>query len=147
MDTPVTGGTVGALNGQLVFFIGAPNKEDYESAKLICEAMGTKFFHCGDIGTGEMVKMCNNLMIGIQMFAASEGMALGVNLGIDPKILANILQVSTGGANLWVLNGNHPTPGVMPNSPSSRNYEGGFQVGLIKKDIKLGLDLAELAKT
>lgn len=74
-------------------------------------------------------------------------MVLGERLGIDPKVLTEILQASTGGKDMWVLNGTHPTPGCVPTSPSSRNYEGGFQAGLIKKDANLGLDLAEVAGT
>ena len=58
------------------------------------------------------------------MIAASEGLILGEKLGIDPKVLTDIMSVSTGGS--WANNVSNPRPGVLPNSPSSKNYEGGF---------------------
>lgn len=65
MDCPVSGGIMGAQAGTLTFMIGAPTKEDYELAAYICGPMGKRFFHCGDIGTGEIAKICNNLIISI----------------------------------------------------------------------------------
>ena len=132
---------MGALNGTLTFMVGANTKEDYETAKVVLEGMGKKFFHCGGPGTGEIAKLSNNLIISIQMIAASEGMVLGEKLGIDPKVLCEILMVST--ANCWAINGCNPRPGNLENSPSSRNYENGFQTALMRKDVALALSCAE----
>lgn len=115
---------MGATNGTLTFMVGSQNKEDFENAKIVLEGMGKKVFHCGGPGTGETAKLANNLILGIQMIASAEGMILGEKLGIDPKILMEILNVST--ANNWCISANNPRPGNIENSPASRNYEGGF---------------------
>ena len=102
--------------------------------------MGNKFFMCGGPGTGEIAKIANNMILGIQMVACSEGLALGEKLGIDPKVLTEILSVST--SNCWCIDTTNPRPDNIPTAPSSRNYEGGFQTALIKKDLALSLQIA-----
>ena len=141
IDAPMSGGVGGALNGTLTFMVGASNNDDYEKAKIVLEGMGKKFFHCGGPGTGEIAKLSNNLILGIQMIAASEGMVLGEKLGIDPKVLCEILSVST--ANCWAVSAHNPRPGNIENSPASKNYEGGFQTALMRKDLALALSCAE----
>ncbi len=75
------------------------------------------------------------------MVAACEGMVLGEKLGIDPKTLMNVLSTAT--SNSWVISANNPFPGNIPTAPASNNYNGGFQVGLMRKDMALGLECAE----
>lgn len=140
-DSPMSGGVVGATNGTLTFMVGAQSAEEFDHAKIVLSGMGQKIFHCGQPGSGETAKIANNLILGIQMAASSEGMALGEKLGIDPKILMEILSVST--ANNWCINTNNPRPGNKENAPASKNYEGGFQVGLMRKDLALALECAE----
>lgn len=145
-DAPVSGGTVGATNGTLTFMVGS-DKEYYNQIQEFLKSMGTNIFHCGGPGTGQISKICNNLMLGIQMIAVSEGMALGEKLGMDPKVLANIVSTSTG--SCWANNVYNPRPGVIEGVPSSKNYDGGFMVSLMRKDLgivlesasKVGLDL------
>lgn len=132
---------MGAQAGTLTFMVGAPTEQDFEKASVVLAGMGKKFFHCGEIGTGEIAKICNNMILGIQMVAVAEGMSLGSKLGIDSKTLGEILQVST--SSCWATNSTNPVPGVVEGSPASRGYSGGFQVGLIRKDMTLALDLAE----
>jgi 3-hydroxyisobutyrate dehydrogenase-like beta-hydroxyacid dehydrogenase len=103
--------------------------------------MGKRIFHCGGPGTGEIAKIANNLILGIQMIAASEGMVLGEKLGIDPKTLMEILSVST--SSCWSITTANPRPGNIETAPASKNYEGGFQVGLIRKDLALALECAD----
>lgn len=104
--------------------VGAHSDEDFAAASIVLEAMGKKVIRCGDIGTGEVAKVVNNLILGINMIAAAEGIALGEKLGIDPKILSEILGVSTSGS--WSITASNPRPGVLPGAPSSNNYDGGF---------------------
>jgi len=52
------------------------------------QAMGKNIIHCGDVGAGQVVKICNNLVLGISMVAISEAMNMGVRLGVDPKVIA-----------------------------------------------------------
>ena len=102
--------------------------------------MGKNLFLCGPPGCGEIAKLTNNHILGIQMIASSEGMAIGEKLGMDPKVLMQILSVSTG--RNFCIDSYNPRPGNMENVPAARNYEGGFQVDLIKKDLGLALEAA-----
>lgn len=124
LDTPMSGGIMGAQNGTLTFMVGAENETEFNHAKVVLEGMGKNIFHCGGPGTGEVAKIANNLILGIQMIAASEGMALGEKLGIDPKILMDILSVST--SSCWAIKTSNPRPGNIPTAPASNNYNGGF---------------------
>ena len=135
----MSGGITGAHAGTLTFMVGG-EAEQFEHAKIVLKGMGTNFFHCGKPGSGEIAKLVNNLILGINMIAASEGLAIGEKLGMDPKILSAICAVST--SRSWVMDTYNPRPGIKEASPASRNYEGGFQVGLIKKDLALALEAA-----
>ena len=107
--------------------------------------MGKTVFHCGGPGTGEVAKICNNLLLGIQMIGTAEALSLGEKLGIDPKVLSNIICVSTG--RNWCIDSYNPRPGMMENVPSSKQYQGGYQISLIRKDLALALDAAESVKS
>lgn len=101
------------------------------------DAMGKKIFHCGDIGAGLIVKICNNMALGIQMMSIAEALNLGEKLGLDAKLLAEVMGVST--SSCWSLTVHTPAPGVNENAPSSKGYEGGFSVGLIAKDMSIAV--------
>ena len=117
------------------------DKDHFETVKPVLSGMGKNIIHCGGPGTGEIAKLCNNLILGISMIATSEGLSLGEKLGIDPKVLSSILAVST--ARNWCIDTYNPRPGVLENVPASRDYNGGFQVSLIRKDLSLALEAAE----
>ncbi|HLX03084.1 MAG TPA: 3-hydroxyisobutyrate dehydrogenase, partial [Trinickia sp.] len=95
VDAPVSGGTGGAAAGTLTFMVGA-NAAAYEQVKPLLAAMGKNIVHCGDTGTGQVAKICNNLVLGITMAGVAEAMSLGEALGIDPKVLGGIINTSTG---------------------------------------------------
>lgn len=92
VDAPVSGGVKGAENATLTFMAGGSAK-DFEEAKTYLSAMGKNYFHCGEPGTGQIAKLCNNLILGISMMGVSEAMNLGKRLGADPKVLAGIVNV------------------------------------------------------
>lgn len=140
-DTPMAGGTPGALNGTLTFMVGAKNTTDFEKASHVLNAMGKTIVHCGQPGDGESTKLVNNLILGIMMVATSEGIALGEKLGIDAKILHQTLTASS--SNNICMHIYNPYPGIVDGVPSSRDYAGGFQVGLIRKDLALAIDSAK----
>lgn len=85
VDTPMSGGIMGAQNATLTFMVGAANDDEFEKCRPVLEGMGKKVFNCGGPGNGEIAKICNNLILGIQMVAVCEGFALGTKLGIDAK--------------------------------------------------------------
>ncbi|KAL7291440.1 hypothetical protein TKK_0015024 [Trichogramma kaykai] len=134
VDGPVSGGVVGAENASLTFMIGGA-KADYERTKPVVECMGSRAVHCGDIGMGQVAKICNNMLLAISMIGVSEALNLGQRLGLDPKILTDIVNTSTG--RCWSSEIYNPVPGVVDGVPSSKNYEGGFGVGLVAKDLGL----------
>jgi len=140
IDAPVSGGVGGAEQGTLTFMVGG-SKSDFEKAKeLVLQYMGKNIIHCGENGMGQVAKLSNNLLLASSMTAVSESFLLGTKLGIDPKILANIINTSSG--RCWSSDTYNPFPGVLPNSPSSRGYTGGFASKLMLKDVSLALQAA-----
>lgn len=139
LDAPVSGGVGGAKAGTLTFICGGAN-DTFAKAKPILEAMGKNIFHAGPHGSGQVAKICNNMLLAILMAGTSEALALGVKNGLDPAVLSEIMKQSSGGN--WALNVYNPWPGVMENAPASRNYEGGFLVNLMTKDLGLAFDNA-----
>jgi len=139
-DAPVSGGVNAAKAGTLTFMVGAEKAEDFEKAKTYLEEMGKTIYHCGSVGTGQSVKICNNMLLAISMIGVSESMSLGISLGLDPKLLADILGSSTG--RCWSVDTYNPVPGVFPGVPSSNKYQGGFGSQLMLKDLGLAQDAA-----
>ncbi len=143
LDAPVSGGTAGAEAGTLTFMVGG-NAAAFETSKPILAKMGKNVVHCGAAGTGQVAKICNNLILGISMIGVSEAMNLGASLGIDPKLLAGIVNTSSG--RCWSSDTYNPYPGAMENVPASRGYTGGFGVDLMLKDLGLAMDAAKQTK-
>jgi 3-hydroxyisobutyrate dehydrogenase len=100
LDAPVSGGTIGALNGTLTFMVGG-SEAAFERGKPILEAMGKNIFHAGGPGAGQAVKICNNMMLAINMVGVSEGFILAKKLGLDWAKLHEICTTAT--ANSWAL--------------------------------------------
>lgn len=140
VDAPVSGGVGGAEAGTLTFMVGGSDRS-FEDAKDVLNLMGSNLVHCGDVGTGEVAKLCNNLLLAVSMVGTCEAMNLGEKLGIDPHKLAGILNTSTG--RCWSSDSYNPYPGVIETAPSSRGYTGGFGSALMHKDLTLALDAAK----
>jgi 3-hydroxyisobutyrate dehydrogenase len=143
VDAPVSGGVGGAEAGTLTFMVGGEAR-DFEVARPILQAMGKNIVHCGGIGNGQVAKICNNMMLAVEMIATSEGMTLAAKLGMDPKVFAAI--VNTSSARCWSSDTYNPYPGVLENVPASRAYAGGFGSDLMLKDLTLVTDAAKNAK-
>jgi len=107
--------------------------------------MGKNIVHCGSSGNGQVVKVCNNLVLAISMIGVSEAMNLGIRLGMDSKLLASIFNTSS--ARCWSSDTYNPVPGVMEGVPSSRGYSGGFGVDLMAKDVGLAVNASVSSKT
>ena len=106
--------------------------------------MGKNLFKCDKIGGGQAAKICNNMALAIEMLAVSEALALGVGLGLDPKLLSKIMSVSS--SRCWSVDTYNPAPGVMPNVPSSNNYDGGFVSELMLKDLNIAAEVSARTK-
>ena len=123
IDAPVSGGVAGAKAATLTFIVGG-RKESLDKAKPVLEKMGKSIFHAGDSGSGQVAKICNNMLLAIHMCGTAESIALGVKNGLNPEILSEIMRKSSGGN--WSLEVYNPYPGVMKEVPANRGYEGGF---------------------
>ncbi|KAF9393110.1 hypothetical protein CPB97_000012 [Podila verticillata] len=140
IDAPVSGGTGGAQAGTLTFMVGSRTNGDFDLAKPYLEKMGKNIVYCGTNGNGQVAKICNNMLLGISMIATSETMNLGVRMGMDPKLLAGILNTSSG--RCWSSEVYNPCPGVQENSAATRGYTGGFGMPLMAKDLRLAVNAA-----
>lgn len=138
-DAPVSGGTIGAQAGTLTFMVGA-SQQTFDAVQPILSYMGKNTVSCGEVGAGQIAKICNNLILGISMAAVAEGMALGAKLGIDAQALAGVINSSTG--RCWSSEVYNPWPEISPNAPSSRGYTDGFSNQLMLKDLGLAVEAA-----
>ena len=141
-DAPVSGGTGGAQAGTLTFMVGA-SRELFDTLQPVLTQMGRNIVHCGEVGTGQIAKICNNLLLGISMVGVSEAMALGAALGIDTQVLAGVINSSTG--RCWSSEVYNPWPGIVDTAPASRGYTGGFGAQLMLKDLGLATEAARQA--
>jgi 3-hydroxyisobutyrate dehydrogenase len=102
--------------------------------------MGRNVLRAGDHGAGQIAKICNNMLLAVHMIGTAEALQLGVDNGLDPRVLSEILAQSSG--RNWSLETYNPYPGVMDNVPAAREYQGGFQVNLMNKDLGLAMEAA-----
>ncbi|MDW8336086.1 MAG: 3-hydroxyisobutyrate dehydrogenase [Tepidimonas sp.] len=144
IDAPVSGGVTGARSGSLTFIVGG-DPADLERARPLLQIMGRHIFHMGPIGSGQVAKLCNNMVLGVIMAATAEALTLGVAQGLDARVLSQMMAVSTGRS--WVTEACNPWPGVMDNAPATRGYTGGFSNDLMLKDLGLAIEAALSTQT
>ena len=131
LDAPVTGGTWGAEKGELVFMIGGKS-ETLERARPVFEAMGKRFFHLGENGAGQTVKLAMNLILALQVQALSEALALVAGSGIAGQKLVEVMQSSMARA---------PVLDVKAPVILEKKYAPSFPLRLMHKDMSLALEL------
>lgn len=144
MDAPVSGGVKAAKEATLTFMVGG-KAEEFKAAEELLRHMGKNIVHTGSVGTGQTAKICNNMMLAISMIGVSEAMNLGMRLGLDAKVLASILNTSSG--RCWAGEVYNPVPGVLEGVPSSNDYQGGFATALMTKDLGLAQNAATTTKS
>ena len=144
VDAPVSGGVAAAAAGTLAFMVGG-TEENFETGKEVLAAMGANIFRAGDVGAGQVAKICNNMLLAIHMSGTAEALQLGIDNGLDPKALSEIMLKSSG-CN-WSLEKYNPVPGVMAGAPASNDYQGGFMVDLMLKDLGLAQEAATASKS
>ncbi len=142
LDAPVSGGTVGAHNGALSFMVGG-DKSAIDKIQSAFDAMGNVVVHCGADGMGQAAKMCNNLMLGIQMISVAESFRLAQEVGLNQQILFDVASSSSG--DCFALRTFCPIPELVPTAPSSNGFKPGFSSELMLKDMKLALRAADQA--
>jgi len=144
VDAPVSGGTAGAAAGTLAFMVGG-STDGFAKAQPILACMGKNIFHAGDAGAGQVAKACNNMLLAIHMAGTAEALNMGVNNGLDPKVLSEIMLNSSG--RNWSLEMYNPVPGVQKAVPSSNDYQGGFMIDLMCKDLGLAMDASQASRS
>ena len=140
LDAPVSGGTAGAQNATLTFMVGG-SEDAFRQGLPVLQAMGKNIFHAGGPGAGQAVKICNNMMLAINMVGVAEGFLLAQKLGLDWGKLHEICSTAT--SNSWALSNYCPAPGPVPAAPSNRDYAPGFMAALMVKDVKLSQAAAD----
>jgi 3-hydroxyisobutyrate dehydrogenase len=139
VDAPVSGGVPRAEEGTLAIMVGG-DARDVEEARPILSALGANVIHTGPVGSGEVVKLCNNLIAGVAAVAVSEAFRIAEGFGVDMKILTEVISKSSG--NTWVMEHMHPVPGLVAKAASSRGYAPGFMTDLMAKDLGLAVNAA-----
>ena len=142
VDAPVSGGIAAAAGGALTFMVGGSDRA-FDRARPILEPMGKAVIHAGGPGAGQAAKICNNMILGATMVVTCEAFVLAQKLGLDPQVFFDISSKASGQS--WSMTSYCPVPGVGPETPADRDYEGGFAAALMLKDLKLALEAAEQA--
>jgi 3-hydroxyisobutyrate dehydrogenase len=142
VDAPVSGGIAAADAGTLTFMVGG-SEDGFGKAQAILDKMGKAVIHAGGAGSGQAAKICNNMLLGATMAATCEAFALAEKLGLDLQTFYDISSKASGQS--WSMTSYCPVPGVGPETPADRNYEGGFAAALMLKDLRLAMDAAKEA--
>lgn len=134
IDAPVSGGVRRAADGSLSIMAGGENKQ-IERARPLLEAMGKNLISTGPIGSGHAVKALNNYVSAVGLAAACEAVVVAEKFGVDPNVLVDVLNVSTGR--------NNSTEVKMKPFILSGSFASGFSMALMAKDLRTAADLAE----
>jgi 3-hydroxyisobutyrate dehydrogenase-like beta-hydroxyacid dehydrogenase len=136
-DAPVSGGIAGAKAGTISIMVGGPEPE-YEELRPLLEAIGKPFYMGAAPGSGQTMKLVNNLLGAVAIGVTAEGMAFGIKAGLDPARMIEVLNQSTGI--------NSATRDKWPRSVLPRSFDFGFAAALSLKDTRLLLEEAEAAQ-
>ena len=132
LDAPVSGGEQGAIAGTLSIMAGGP-QSTFERCRPILEVLGQKLAYCGPSGSGQTVKLCNQIVVGLNNLAMCEALVFAVKAGIDPAVVID--AVSAGAGNSWAIQS--LAPRVL-----QRDFRPGFKVAHQQKDLRLALEAA-----
>lgn len=133
LDAPVSGGVGGAQKGTLTIF-GAGDKDTFDKVEEVLKCLGTNIFYIGSLGKGKVLKSINNMMSSINTLATIEGFQIAEKHGIDFDIMQEVIKTSSGNSNAFEMKGY---------KIFNKDYEPGFKLSLMRKDIKIALDSIE----
>ena len=140
LDAPVSGGVAGAEAGTLTFMCGGA-EASFREAKPILDIMGGNVFLAGPAGNGQVAKICNNMILGATMIATGEAFIMAERLGLEHQKLFDIVATASGQS--WAMTTYCPVPGPVPASPANRDYQPGFTVAMMAKDLRLAQEAAQ----
>jgi 3-hydroxyisobutyrate dehydrogenase len=133
LDAPISGGEQGAIDGTLSIMVGG-DAATLERARPILGAMGGRITHCGPSGSGQTVKLCNQIAVCINNYAMSEALVFCQASGVDPATMLE--AISAGAAGSWQISN-------LGSRIVERDFAPGFKVGLQQKDLRLALEAAD----
>lgn len=133
LDAPVSGGSIGAVNGTLSIMVGG-SKTDFERGMPVFEAIGKTITHVGETGVGQTVKLINQILVVGNTLAMSEALLFAQAGGVDLK--KALAAVEAGAAGSWMLSNRGP-------QIIERDWQPGFTIDLQQKDVRLALDAAD----
>ncbi len=133
LDTPVSGGSEGAVKGTLSIMVGGA-AADLERARPVLEAIGARVTHVGPVGAGQTCKLVNQILVVVNMLAVSEALLLAQAGGLD--LTKTIAAVESGAAGSWMLSNRGP-------QVIQRDWRPGFTIDLQQKDLRLVLEAAD----
>lgn len=132
MDAPVSGGEPKAIDGTLAFMVGG-KPEIFEKVKPILEKMGSSVVLCGSIGAGNVTKLCNQIVVAVNIAAVAEAMTLGQQCGVEPEKIFEAIKGGLAGSTVM----NAKAPMMM-----DQNFKPGFRINLHIKDLNNVVDAA-----
>ncbi len=127
LDAPISGGDIGAQQGTLTIMVGG-KQADFTEAEPVLAAMGKNIIYCGESGSGQAVKLCNQVLCSVHMVALCEAMQLAKQLGLDPNLIIEVC--STGAAGSWALSN-------LGEKVADSDFAPGFMIKHILKDLRL----------
>lgn len=133
VDAPVSGAQWGAQAAELVFMAGGA-EEDLERVRPLLDRMGRKVFHLGELGAGHAMKCLNNLITAMTLLTTAEGMAIGTRYGLDPALMIDVLNESSGRS--WISQ-SHFRQRIL-----NRAFDDPFKLELMVKDMAIACELA-----
>lgn len=139
-DAPVSGGIAAAEGGSLTFMVGGTDAA-FAAASPYLDIMGKAVIHAGAPGAGQAAKICNNMLLGASMVATCETFVMAKKLGLDLQTFFDISSQASG--QCWSMTTYCPVPGIGPETPADRDYEGGFAAALMLKDLRLAMEAAQ----
>lgn len=138
IDAPVSGGVKRAVTAELAIMAGG-DQALFEQCRPLLEKMGTQIFHAGPLGAGHAIKALNNYVSAAGLVAACEAVIAGQRFGLDPGVVVDILNASTGM--------NNTTKVKVKQFMLSGAFNAGFNMGLMAKDVRTALEIVQATKT
>ena len=134
LDAPVSGGPAGAASGRLAMMVGGSAAALERARPTLC-LLATRIVHVGESGAGQVAKLANNLLVATHLAAAAEALRLAARAGVPPEAILPVINAASGRSAATEVN--------WPRWISSGTFDSGFTAGLMRKDVRLALALAE----
>ena len=132
LDAPVSGGKTGAEAGELAIMVGG-EEVDLERARPVFDVLGKSTIHCGPVGNGQLTKMCNQILCGLNLLGVCEAVVTAAKVGLDPSVM--LKAVSEGAAGSWALNN-------LGTRMINRDFAPMFMIDLQQKDLRIATQTA-----